>query len=41
MTFHSDECTSPAYGALAAIRVGIAHAICGMEMLDDVLRDMR
>ena len=35
------ECASPAYGVLAATRVGVAHAICGMEVLDDVLRDLR
>ena len=40
-TYHGDECASPAYGVLAAIRVGVAHAICGMEVLDDVLRDLR
>ena len=40
VSYH-DECASPAYGVLAATRVGVAHAICGMEVLDDVLRDLR
>lgn len=41
VNFHSGECASPAYGVLAGIRAGVAHAICGMEVLDDVLRDLR
>lgn len=39
--WHSGECASPAYGVLAGLRVGVAHAVCGMEVLDDVLRDLR
>ena len=43
VTFHQRECASELYGALRELvdRVGFIHALCGMEMLDDVLRDLR
>ena len=42
VTFHRRECASDLYGALRELidRVGFIHALCGMEMLDDVLRDL-
>ena len=41
--FDRGECASDVYEALRAAvdRVGFIHALCGMEMLDDVMRDLR
>lgn len=41
--FDRGECASDVYEALRAAvdRVGFIHTLCGMEMLDDVMRDLR
>lgn len=41
--FDRGERASGVYEALRAAvdRVGFIHALCGMEMLDDVMRDLR
>lgn len=41
--FHDSECASDTYGTLRTLvpRAGFIHALCGMEMLDDVLQVLR
>ena len=43
VTFHRGECASDTYGTLRELvpRAGFIHALCGMEMLDDVLQVLR
>ena len=43
VTFHRGECASDTYATLRTLvpRAGFIHALCGMEMLDDVLRNLR
>ena len=43
VTFHEDECGSSEYEALAGLvdTVGIVHAVCALEMLDEALQDLR
>ncbi len=40
-TFLDKECSSTEYGVVADLtQVGLVHAICGIEMLDDTLREL-
>lgn len=43
VTFHDGECDSGVYEALYELtsRVGVLHAICGMEVADEVLQALR
>ena len=40
VTYHEDECGNDAYQSLFELvdRVGVLHLICGMEVMDDVLK---
>lgn len=42
VTFHEDECGSGEYEALANLvdTVGVVHAVCALEMLDEALQDL-
>ena len=43
VTFHDDECDSDLYELLSETisRGGVVHALCGIEMFDEVLKDFR